>query len=337
MSITFLSHFLPRNGYGYPAMKIAEALRRLAGADVVEMRDTMWDENDPEWHVDGPGLIMSLPEWWRFVQAEPLVGLTMHETTELPAAWVRDINRAESVIVPCEYNRQVFVGSGVTVPVHVARWGIDPEEWYPLERPRQGWEPYTFLWSGNGGADHRKGWDVAYRAFRLAFGDRADVRLILHFRQPLTGSPEFRDENVETLVGMLDLPAMRGLFQCADVFVFPSRGEGWGLPPREAAATGLPALVTRWGGLAESVGEWALGIPVGEMMPAHYGLWKPGEVGEWPEPDLEATAELLVWCEAHRASVAAFGAQAADWLRDRTWDQTGMAILDVFLGTGAGL
>jgi glycosyltransferase involved in cell wall biosynthesis len=39
------------------------------------------------------------------------------------------------------------------------------------------------------------------------------------------------------------LPA---LYRSADCFVFPTRGEGWGMPILEAMACGLPVIATNW-------------------------------------------------------------------------------------------
>jgi glycosyltransferase involved in cell wall biosynthesis len=54
--------------------------------------------------------------------------------------------------------------------------------------------------------------------------------------------------------------------RAADVFVFPSESESFGLAPLEANATGLPAICTDAGALAETVPDGVAGIrvPVGD-------------------------------------------------------------------------
>jgi glycosyltransferase involved in cell wall biosynthesis len=58
-----------------------------------------------------------------------------------------------------------------------------------------------------------------------------------------------------------DLP---GLLNLADLFVFPSRYEGFGLPPLEAMACGVPVVTTTAASLPEVVGNAALLVPPGD-------------------------------------------------------------------------
>jgi glycosyltransferase involved in cell wall biosynthesis len=54
-----------------------------------------------------------------------------------------------------------------------------------------------------------------------------------------------------------DLPA---LYNLADVFVFPSFYEGFGLPPLEAMACGTPVVCSNAASLPEVVGDAALTV-----------------------------------------------------------------------------
>jgi glycosyltransferase involved in cell wall biosynthesis len=320
------------DGYGYAGLKILQALGRVApgeweGVDLC-IEGKQGEVGARRWVVEGPAVVMSLPQWWRDVEAERRVGFTMFEATRMPEGWVELINAgAEACLVPSEWLQESFVEQGVRILVHVAPLGVDPMDWYFLDRSdHKG--PYTFLWCGT--PDARKGWEISYLAFRAAFGDSADARLIMHMRKLPRGIVGVNDPNVEFSVGMLSRGEMRGLMGEADCFVFPSRGEGWGLPPREAAATGLPTIATDWGGTAVEIEHWGLALRVGRMTPAAYGHWDAGTIGEWAEPDFEHLVELMRWCEGNREEAARRGEQAAAWLATApSWERTARKIIEV--------
>ena len=49
-----------------------------------------------------------------------------------------------------------------------------------------------------------------------------------------------------------DLPM---LYNCADIFVYPSLYEGFGLPPLEAMACGIPVITSNTSSLPEVIGD----------------------------------------------------------------------------------
>lgn len=62
------------------------------------------------------------------------------------------------------------------------------------------------------------------------------------------------------LVGYVADDVLRGLYQIATIFVFPSRYEGFGLPPLEAMAAGVPVVSSRAASLSEVLGEVGVGV-----------------------------------------------------------------------------
>lgn len=216
----------------------------------------------------------------------PQVAVTMFESTVLPSGWAAALNRCQAVVVPSRWQVDVFRDNGVRVPIHVVPLGID-EVYQPLDERRDG-EPYTFLAFADRG--RRKNWHLVVHAFVQAFGDDPRYHLILKTRAG-SNVPDWNNPNIETLRADLTPEDMNALYNRCDCMVFPSSGEGFGLPPREFAATGGHVIATGWGGM-DDVGAWGLPLfysmgPAWEGHPDHEGL------GEWAVPEQQHLVELM--------------------------------------------
>ncbi|HEY8850041.1 MAG TPA: glycosyltransferase family 1 protein [Thermoanaerobaculia bacterium] len=66
------------------------------------------------------------------------------------------------------------------------------------------------------------------------------------------------------VTGFVDRERLRALYQQARVFVYPSRYEGFGIPPLEAMACGAPVIATRTGAIPEFAEGAALLIDPGD-------------------------------------------------------------------------
>ena len=59
-------------------------------------------------------------------------------------------------------------------------------------------------------------------------------------------------------LGFVPVDVLRAFYSSAEVFVFPSLHEGFGLPPLEAMAQGTPVVVSNVSSLPEVVGKAAV-------------------------------------------------------------------------------
>jgi glycosyltransferase involved in cell wall biosynthesis len=83
----------------------------------------------------------------------------------------------------------------------------------------------------------------------------------------LAGDPGWRTrvdrvDGVEVL-GFVSRERLRDLYRGARVFIYPSRYEGFGIPPLEAMACGAPVIATTTGAIPEFAGNAALLVPPG--------------------------------------------------------------------------
>lgn len=226
--------------------------------------------------------------WGDAIAAPTRLSVTMFESSELPPGWVDVLNRIEAVVVPCSWLETVFRDAGVTAALHRVPLGIK-ECYVPFQRPDHR-SPFTFLTVAT--SYPRKGWDIAVRAFDAAFGRSPDQRLIIKMRGGRKLPVRILHPRVEILAEDLDDIGMAELYRSVDAFVFPSRGEGFGLPPREAAATGLPVVATAWGGTADDIANWAWPLRY-RLVPAWHGHGRFDGIGKWAAPDVHHLAGLM--------------------------------------------
>jgi glycosyltransferase involved in cell wall biosynthesis len=83
-------------------------------------------------------------------------------------------------------------------------------------------------------------------------------------------------ERLDRRVRRIDVPYADGplLYNAATAFAWPSRYEGFGLPPLEAMACGAPAVVAASSSLPEVVGDAALRVPPDDLPGWADALWR---------------------------------------------------------------
>jgi glycosyltransferase involved in cell wall biosynthesis len=113
---------------------------------------------------------------------------------------------------------------------------VDTEKWMPAERKASNARPQVLF---IGGDFRRKGGDVVYELARLAEVGPPNVRVYRSF------APESAE--------------LVRLTAASDVFILPTRADTSSLAAMEAAACGVPAIVTRCGGVPEIVLDGSTG------------------------------------------------------------------------------
>ncbi|MBK9711691.1 MAG: glycosyltransferase family 4 protein [Kouleothrix sp.] len=157
-----------------------------------------------------------------------------------------------------------------------------------------------------GGLDARKNLETllrAWRQLRRAGGPRAT--LALAGRALGRDARLFPDLDaliaalgIQGSVARIDVPYADSplLFSAATAFAYPSRYEGFGLPPLEAMACGTPAAVADASSLPEVVGDAALRVPPDDLPGWVAALWRllgdPALRGELSRRGLERAADF---------------------------------------------
>jgi glycosyltransferase involved in cell wall biosynthesis len=200
-----------------------------------------------------------------------LVFYTVAEATRVPDYWVRSLNQCDEVWAPSRFTIRAMAQSGVSRPMRLIPHGVDCRV-PTIARPScPDDEPFTVLWQGSRlkayragqpSDGDRKGGLLLERAFRRANLPRS--RLILKYL-PIEGSSyDFRVGPVWYICKSMSAGEIHELDEAADVFVWPTRGEGFGMTPLEKLAKGIPAFATYWSGPREYLRDF----PLPRLMPA---------------------------------------------------------------------
>ena len=167
--------------------------------------------------------------------------------------WLKDF---DFIFSPSNWGKNCMVQYGLPEErIFVVPEGVDPFVFHPFGRsPAKKDGPTRILMIGK--YESRKGYAEALEAFRIAYQQEQNMELWLKADwvnpQGSAMHPEFialaqgyTNLPVKLVSGLLNQAQMVDLYRQSDLFLFPSRCEGWGLPLIEAIASGLPARDSR--------------------------------------------------------------------------------------------
>jgi glycosyltransferase involved in cell wall biosynthesis len=217
---------------------------------------------------------IQLPNEWDTNLASFNVGVTAGvETDVCNPAWIDAINKMNLVIVPSEFTKKTFMNSGnVTTPIKVIPESfIDEILEEDLDDPFNFSTSFNFLIFGQltstNSQDDRKNIFNTVKTICDTFKDDDDVGIILktnggrgtkidrlniknQFSSLIQQVRKGPFPKISILHGDLSPKEVAALYKNNSVkcLVSMTRGEGYGLPLLEAAASGLPIIATGWSG-----------------------------------------------------------------------------------------
>jgi len=170
----------------------------------------------------------------------------------------------------------------------------------------------------------QKGWDLVIRAFLTLYKGNPDVKLLLKAREHDWANDRWYYEelrkisNIELIVGDFSYAELQEkFFSRVNCFVYPSRGEGWGLPPLEAMAHGIPTILTD----AHSHTEFSkYGIPIGVTggsFSFYAGRVKEVGTGYWVEPRFDELVKTMSWVYRNYEPAKALAVQRVPQLKKK--------------------
>jgi glycosyltransferase involved in cell wall biosynthesis len=135
---------------------------------------------------------------------------------------------------------------------HILATAADPDV---LSRHRLGHKPYVLA---VGSLARHKNLEAVFAAMQLLGQQGWDYVIAGPVNPRIFGEVPRGAPTVAKQLGYVTDAELRALYEGAACLVYPSRYEGFGLPPLEAMACGCPVIVSRSASLPEVCGEAAL-------------------------------------------------------------------------------
>jgi glycosyltransferase involved in cell wall biosynthesis len=240
-------HMDVRVGFGNASYHIYNTLKNL-GVDVhiKKLNDRTPYEADVE-------IAFDQPQNYKFMcPTSYKIGYTPWESTEFMPNWYKPMRECDELWTTSEWCYNIFKQKLPDKEIFVYNHGID-HAFRPKKRKYSSDRPFTFLFIGE--PYWRKDGDLVARTFAKLYGDNPDYRLIIKGTGMHTikikdktdsyyGSPEALYDNIIAITDYLKPEQVVELYAHADVFVYPTWGEGFGFNPLQALAMGIPVIST---------------------------------------------------------------------------------------------
>lgn len=184
------------------------------------------------------------------------IQMTQWESTMVPPHWKEHAKEYDEWWTANEFGKQAFINSGVPEEkLQVFEHGVDSTIWTPKLRGQNDVVRFLHIDSGS----PRKRADLAKEAFVKAFGNSLNYEITFKYShtpssgvnwddpQVMSDHGDWENGNIRHIHENMSLEDLVKLYHYHDVIVYPSEGEGFGMIPMQALATGMPVISTgRW-------------------------------------------------------------------------------------------
>ena len=342
-------HKILLRGKIYGGWSFSHTLSKLAigldnaGVDVSIASDEYHATMDvPDWRIKK--MIMKPNDYWNRVilrhsegdhmyvmpPGKKRIGYLALESSKLNPLWVPQLNHLDQLLAVSPFVKGVIEQAGVTTPIEVLPNCVDTsrynEEVTPLEIAI---DSNTFTFYSVFSFGDRKSPDVLFRAFIEEFGPDDNVSLVVHslsmfhiFKREGVDVKGYLDSFVPGKVrapiyvtsDYMDDRVIPSFIKNFDVFVLPSKAEGFGLPILEAMACGQPTIITGYSGpmgFTDNNTSWYIDYDLVDIPLQYLTYFKNYIGGQWAEPKVGHLRQLMRYAYEHQDEAKAKGKAAA--------------------------
>lgn len=309
------------NGYGMISNQFYEGFMRC-GAHMIGHDEFGWDVAVC---VSPPRSLIVGREKHR----EDLIFHTMFEGNPMPKHWPALLNKVGLVWVPSDWVKELFIANGVTTPIFKVGYAVDKHVYVPNRREVRE-EPFTVLIWGDS-LSSRKNVTEAIKTFLRAELPNAICQIKVSDGIAPKGKISYNgvpQDNVFVNSQSWTRFELVKWLQSGDVGLYLSGGEGYGLMPQEAMATGLPMIVANNTGMREYINAnnaLLVECPTIELSQSMTSVY--GEDFYTAKPDYDMAVDLLRYAYNNREKVYDLGMQGSADVTVSTWDDKAMEAL----------
>lgn len=321
MNINFLTTTNTSNGYGMTR----EYLLKYLPSFGIEL-----DSPNAGNNID---LILHIPPTIQFSKAPIKILYTMIEGDTVPDSWKPYLEMATKIVVPTTFVQEAFKRAGFETTV--IPLGYDPEVFTNLGIRNN--PVYTF--THYEAFQDRKGWQDLWEAWYLSglAEEELNCQLILKTIKPLEevykrlhgeNYDTYVPSNVKIICGELPHHCILDILGITDCFIFPSRGEGFSLPPLEAMATGCTTVITKGHSHMDYYNEdFMYGVDCDIKIPARYPNWE--DQGNFVRCDPRELARVLRHVYDNKEEATIKGQASVEYVKKYVYSETARKLAEL--------
>ena len=277
-------------------------------------------------------IIHSVPFFWKDVferyPNKKKIGMTVWETDKLTQEWVDNVNLCDEVIVPCNWNKEVFINSGVIKPIYVIPHILKPQ--IKIDSNIDGISGNDYVFYTIGSWDVRKGISDTIKAYLNEFNSEDNTVLIVKTFQ--FGFSDSQKEKIKKYVyeivksypnpakiililDELNQEQIEAIHTKGDCYVSLCKSEGWGLGAFDAAGRGKPVVMTNYGGQLDFLKNGNHKLIDYNLIPVEGMPWIRGyeNTQNWAQPDISQASKFMREIYNHRQQPSI---EQAKWVND---------------------